>query len=107
MVVTGKAASPGGTVFNEKLTHFNTQTGKCNLQKAPWNLFSSYWEWLRPREGEIWITSGRINERWQPGCDDRRRLYIVQRWPQTEIKLHRDDATARLSRSARSSIVRE
>jgi arsenite oxidase large subunit len=82
----------GGTVFNKKLTHFNTQTGKCNLQKAPWSLFSSYWEWLKPREGEIWMTSGRINERWQSGYDDRRRPYIVQRWPENWIELHPEDA---------------
>lgn len=82
----------GATVFNKKLTHFNSQTGKCNLQKAPWDLFSSYWEWLKPREGEIWMTSGRINERWQSGYDDRRRPYIVQRWPENWIELHPADA---------------
>ena len=85
----------GATVFNKKLTHFNTQTGKLNLQKAPWELFSSYWEWMKPREGEIWITSGRINERWQSGYDDRRRPYIEQRWPENWIELHPDDARAR------------
>ncbi|WP_299737311.1 arsenate reductase (azurin) large subunit [uncultured Roseobacter sp.] len=78
----------GANVFNKKLTHFNSQTGKCNIQKAPWDLFSSYWEWLKPREGEIWITSGRINERWQSGYDDRRRPYIVQRWPENWIEIH-------------------
>lgn len=82
----------GGTVFGKKLTHFNSQTGKCNLQKAPWSLFSSYWEWLKLREGEIWMTSGRINERWQSGYDDRRRPYIVQRWPENWIELHPEDA---------------
>lgn len=82
----------GTTVFNKKLTHFNTQSGKCNLQKAPWGLFSSYWEWLKPREGEIWITSGRINERWQSGYDDSRRPYIVQRWPENWLELHPDNA---------------
>ena len=78
----------GANVFNKKLTHFNSQTGKCNIQKAPWELFASYWEWLKPREGEIWISSGRINERWQSGYDDRRRPYIVQRWPENWIELH-------------------
>ncbi|WP_299854946.1 arsenate reductase (azurin) large subunit [uncultured Roseobacter sp.] len=78
----------GANVFSKKLTHFNSQTGKCNIQKAPWDLFSSYWEWLKPREGEIWITSGRINERWQSGYDDRRRPYIVQRWPENWIEIH-------------------
>ena len=85
----------GASVFNKKLTHFNSQTGKCNLLKAPWHLFSGYWEWLKPREGEIWITSGRINERWQSGYDDRRRPYIEQRWPENWIELHPDDARAR------------
>ena len=84
----------GATVFNKKLNHFNTQTGKCNLLKAPWSLFSGYWEWLKPRGGEIWITSGRINERWQSGYDDRRRPYIEQRWPENWIELHPDDAQA-------------
>ncbi|SEQ58494.1 arsenate reductase (azurin) large subunit [Thalassovita taeanensis] len=89
---TGPSA---GNMFNKKLTHFNTQTGKCNIQKAPWDLFSSYWEWLKPREGEIWISSGRINERWQSGYDDRRRPYIVQRWPENWIEIHPSVAEAR------------
>lgn len=85
----------GANVFNKKLTHFNSQTGKCNIQKAPWSLFSDYWEWLSPKEGELWTTSGRINERWQSGYDDRRRPYIVQRWPENWVELHPDDAAAR------------
>ncbi|MEM1047510.1 MAG: arsenate reductase (azurin) large subunit [Pseudomonadota bacterium] len=85
----------GANVFNKKLTHFNSQTGKCNLQKAPWSLFSDYWEWLRPKEDELWSSSGRINERWQSGYDDRRRPYIVQRWPENWVELHPDDAAAR------------
>lgn len=85
----------GANVFNKKLTHFNSQTGKCNLQKAPWSLFSDYWEWMRPKDDELWSTSGRINERWQSGYDDRRRPYIVQRWPENWVELHPDDAAAR------------
>lgn len=84
----------GANVFNKKLTHFNSQTGKCNIHKAPWDLFSSYWEWLKPRAGELWITSGRINERWQSGYDDRRRPYIVQRWPENWIEIHPSAAEA-------------
>ncbi|KAE9630593.1 arsenate reductase (azurin) large subunit [Parasedimentitalea maritima] len=84
----------GSNVFNKKLTHFNSQTGKCNIQKAPWDLFASYWEWLKPREGELWISSGRINERWQSGYDDRRRPYIVQRWPENWIEIHTKVAKA-------------
>lgn len=84
-----------GTVFNKKLTHFNSQTGKCNIQKSPWSLFSDYWEWLKPRDNELWCTSGRINERWQSGFDDRRRPYIVQRWPENWVELHPEDAKER------------
>jgi len=85
----------GKNVFNKKLTHFNSQTGKCNIQKSPWSLFSDYWEWMRPKDDELWCTSGRINERWQSGFDDRRRPYIVQRWPENFIEIHPDDAKAR------------
>ena len=83
--------------IGKKLTHFNTETGKCNIQKSPWNLFSDYWEWLKPREGEneLWCTSGRINERWQSGFDDRRRPYIVQRWPENWVEIHPEAAKAR------------
>jgi arsenite oxidase large subunit len=89
---TGPVAA---NVFNKKLTHFNSQTGKCNLQKSPWSLFSDYWEWLKPKGDELWATSGRTNERWQSGFDDRRRPYIVQRWPDNYVEMHPDDAKAR------------
>ena len=89
-------SGPAGlNVFNKKLTHFNTQTGKCNIQKSPWSLFSDYWEWMKPKDDELWCTSGRVNERWQSGFDDRRRPYIVQRWPENWVELHPDDAKAR------------
>ncbi len=92
-----ETGAAGANVINKKLTHFNSQTGKCNIQKSPWDLFSDYWEWLKPREGtdELWCTSGRINERWQSGFDDRRRPYIVQRWPENWVEIHPDDAKER------------
>ncbi|MFQ5774489.1 MAG: molybdopterin dinucleotide binding domain-containing protein, partial [Kiloniellaceae bacterium] len=85
----------GANVFNKKLTHFNSQTGKCNIQKSPWSLYSDYWEWMKPKGDELWCTSGRINERWQSGFDDRRRPYIVQRWPENFVEIHPEDARAR------------
>jgi len=85
----------GSNVFNKKLTAFNSQTGRCNLQKSPWSLFSDYWEWMRPEGDELWCTSGRTNERWHSGFDDRRRPYVVQRWPDNYVELHPDDAKAR------------
>jgi arsenite oxidase large subunit len=89
---TGPAA---GNMFNKKLTHFNSQTGKCNIQKSPWSLFSDYWEWMKPKGDELWCTSGRSNERWQSGFDDRRRPYIVQRWPENWVEINPEDAAAR------------
>jgi len=89
---TGPAAL---NMINKKITHFNSQTGKCNLQKAPWSLFKDYWEWMKPKGSEVWCTSGRTNERWQSGFDDRRRPYIVQRWPDNYVEIHPDDARAR------------
>jgi arsenite oxidase large subunit len=89
---TGPAAA---NVFNKKLTHFNSQTGKCNLQKSRWSLFSDYWEWMKPKGEEMWCTSGRTNERWQSGFDDRRRPYIVQRWPENYVEISPEDAKAR------------
>ena len=85
----------GVNMFNKKLTHFNSQTGKCNIQKSPWSLFSDYWEWMKPKDDELWVTSGRTNERWQSGYDDRRRPYIVQRWPDNYIEISHEDAAAR------------
>ncbi|MBT7355794.1 MAG: arsenate reductase (azurin) large subunit [Rhodospirillaceae bacterium] len=85
----------GGNVFNKKLTHFNSQTGRCNIQKSPWSLFSDYWEWLKPKGDELWSTSGRTNERWQSGFDDDRRPYIHQRWPENYVEINTEDAKAR------------
>ncbi|MEP1576225.1 arsenate reductase (azurin) large subunit [Roseibium album] len=85
----------GANRLGKKLTHFNSQTGKCNIQKSPWSLFSDYWAWLKPKDDELWVTSGRINERWQSGYDDRRRPYIVQRWPENWVEIHPDDAAER------------
>jgi len=86
---------PAGTMINKVLTRFKSQTGKQNIQKSPWHIYSDYWEWLRPKDDELWCTTGRINERWQSGFDDRRRPYIVQRWPENWVEIHPDDAAAR------------
>ena len=95
---TRKLPSDGPTamnMFNKKLTHFNSQTGRCNIQKSPWSLFSDYWEWMKPKDDELWCTSGRANERWQSGFDDTRRPYIVQRWPDNWVEINEEDAAKR------------
>jgi len=83
-------------MVNKKMTHFNSQTGKVNMNKHPWSLFSDFWEWLSPKEDELWFSSGRINEVWQSGFDDvERRPYCTQRWPENWVEIHPDDAQKR------------
>ncbi|MCL6415172.1 arsenate reductase (azurin) large subunit [Aestuariirhabdus sp. Z084] len=81
--------------FTKKLTAFNSQTGKLNLQKSPWSLFSDYWEWLSPQKDELWLTSGRLKERWQSGFDDKRKPYLNRRLPENIVEIHPDDASTR------------
>ncbi|MBC8292213.1 MAG: arsenate reductase (azurin) large subunit [Proteobacteria bacterium] len=83
----------GPTVHNKKLNGFNTQSGKANFIKSPWWLFADYYEYIRPKDGELWVINGRVNEIWQSGFDDvERRPYITRRWPENFIELHPDDA---------------
>ncbi|MCP3849191.1 MAG: arsenate reductase (azurin) large subunit [Gammaproteobacteria bacterium] len=82
--------------YGKKMTHFNSQTGKINLQKHPWSLFGDLWEWLSPKKDELWVSNGRVNEVWQSGFDDvERREYIAQRWPGNWVELHPEDAKKR------------
>ena len=94
---SGEPMAQAANMVNKKRTHFNSQTGKCNLQKFPWDLFSDFWEFQKPRPGtgELWLTNGRINELWQSGYDDKRRDYINQRWPENFMEIHPDDARER------------
>ncbi|MCG7878083.1 MAG: arsenate reductase (azurin) large subunit [Candidatus Thiodiazotropha taylori] len=94
MVAEGR--TQGANMVNKKSTHFNSQTGKVNIQKHPWSLFSDYWAWMKPKDDELWHTNGRINEIWQSGFDDvDRRAYISQRWPENWTEIHPDDAAKR------------
>jgi len=97
MLGVGEDGAQASNVMNKKLTHFGSHDGKVNLQKHPWDLSSDYWEWMKPRDGELWHTNGRINEIWQSGFDDtERRPYIAQRWPSDAqfVEIHPDDAKA-------------
>jgi arsenite oxidase large subunit len=83
-------------MVNKKMTHFNSQTGKVNMNKHPWGLYSDFWEWLSPKDDELWFSCGRINEVWQSGYDDvERRPYCTQRWPENWVEIHPDDAAPR------------
>ncbi len=82
--------------YGKKMTHFNSQTGKVNIQKHPWGLFSDLWEWLSPRKDELWASNGRVNEVWQSGFDDvEHRPYITQRWPGNWVEINPADAKKR------------
>ncbi len=83
-------------VLGKKMTHFNSQTGKVNINKHPWSLFSDFHEWMTPKEDELWFSNGRINEIWQSGFDDvERRPYVSQRWPENWVEIHPEDAKKR------------
>ena len=87
-------APEGPTMHHKWLTHFKTQSGKAVLNKSPWELFSDFYERITPdrSKGEMWLTSGRINEIWQSGADDVRKPYMFNRWPDTWVEIHPDDA---------------
>jgi len=88
--------APRANWYGKKMTHFNSQTGKINLEKHPWSLFSDLWEWLNPKGDELWFSNGRINEIWQSGFDDvERRPIVSQRWPENWVEIHPDDAKKR------------
>ncbi|MDA2934118.1 arsenate reductase (azurin) large subunit [Acidobacteria bacterium AH-259-D05] len=82
----------GPTVHAKWLTAFSTQSGKALLHKTPWNLFSDFFERIKPGRDEFWVTNGRINEVWQSAFDDMRRPYIMQRWPEQWAEIHPEDA---------------
>ncbi len=95
---TLKLGTPhGANPFTGKiLRQFGTATGKANLLKTPWELFSDFYQFIRPKEDELWVTTGRINELWQSGFDDQQRRDLQkQRWPYNFIELHPDDAKVR------------
>ncbi len=86
----------GDTVQTKVLYAFNTHSGKAILLKTPWKYagWIQFYEAIKPRaeKGEIWVTTGRANETWQSGFDDLRKPYLSQRWPDSYIYIHPDDA---------------
>ncbi|OGH56471.1 MAG: arsenite oxidase large subunit [Candidatus Lindowbacteria bacterium RIFCSPLOWO2_12_FULL_62_27] len=88
-------APEGPTVHQKWLSAFGSHSGKALLHKTPWDLYSDFFERITPREDELWVTSGRINERWQSAFDDSRRPYIMQRWPGQFVEVHSEDAQKR------------
>lgn len=85
-------APEGGTVYHRRMTVFDTDSGKAILHRSPWELFADFYERVKPGPGEFWVTNGRINEVWQSAFDDQRKPYLAQRWPDTWVEIHPDDA---------------
>ncbi|MDP6817034.1 MAG: arsenate reductase (azurin) large subunit [Alphaproteobacteria bacterium] len=86
----------GVSVQGKSIMAFKSHTGKLNLVKSPWSLWSDFYEFLEPKGDELWITNGRINEIWESGFDDyERRPYTQQRWPMNFVEIHPDDAAER------------
>lgn len=89
---------PQGVTVQDKISYaFNTQSGKANFMLSPWKFFwADFYEWLKPKEEELWVINGRRNEVWQSGFDDvERRPFIQKRWPEPAMEIHPDDAKAR------------
>ncbi len=87
--------SPEGPTMHHKwLTHFKSHSGKAVLNKSPWEVFEDFYERIKPdpEKGEFWLTTGRINEIWQSGFDDVRKPYMKNRWPDTFVEIHPQDA---------------
>jgi arsenite oxidase large subunit len=85
----------GPTLHSKWLTHFRSHSSKALFIKTPWELFSDFYERIKPdrAKGEFWITTGRVNEVWQSLFDDQRKPYIANRWPDTFAEINPVDAT--------------
>jgi arsenite oxidase large subunit len=88
-----------GEVQLQVLHAFNTHSGKAVLLKSPWKFagWLQFYDAVKPRadKGEIWVTNGRFNETWQSAFDDSRKPHLNQRWPESGIVIHPDDAKAK------------
>ncbi len=83
----------GVSVIKKQIMAFKSHSGKLNLLKSPWHIWSDFYDYMTPREDEVWISTGRINEIWESGFDDyERRPYTQQRWPANFVEIHPDDA---------------
>lgn len=84
----------GPTIHAKWLTHFRSHSGKAMFIKTPWSLFSDFYTRITPdrAKGELWLTTGRINEIWQSGFDDVRKPYVDNRWPDTFAEMNPADA---------------
>lgn len=77
----------------KSLNSFATSHGRANFMKAPWEYFSDFYNHIKPKDNEVWVINGRINEIWQSGFDDLlRRPMIQNRWPTQFLEIHPDDA---------------
>jgi arsenite oxidase large subunit len=80
---------------NRIVKRFNTASGKALLMKGDWRTVKPVRERFAPKEGELWVTNGRINELWQTMYDDLRKPYVKRRYPSNFLFINPADATSR------------
>ena len=77
----------------KSLNSFSTSHGRANFIKSPWEFFADFYAHIKPKNNEVWVINGRINEIWQSGFDDLlRRPMIQERWPRQFLEIHPQDA---------------
>lgn len=86
---------PADKQANKIVKQFNTASGKAILMKGDWRTVKPVRERFSPKDGEIWITNGRINELWQTMYDDLRRAAIRKRYPSNFLFINAADAKPR------------
>ncbi|MFY9314655.1 MAG: arsenate reductase (azurin) large subunit [Burkholderiales bacterium] len=86
---------PAGKEANKIVKQFNTASGKAILVKGDWRIAKPVREKYAPREGELWMINGRINELWQTMYDDLRKSYVKRRYPSNFLFINPVDAKAR------------
>jgi len=90
-----KTGPQGPTVWRRWLLAAKTQSGQFNWMKTPWNFWSDYYNWLKPKGDELWLGNHRINETWQTMFDDMRKPYLAQKWPEVYVEINPQDAAAK------------
>jgi len=86
---------PADRAANKIVKQFNTASGKAILMKGDWLTVKPVRERFSPKEGEIWVINGRINELWQTMYDDLRRASIRKRYPSNFLFINPADARPR------------
>jgi arsenite oxidase large subunit len=86
---------PANKDSSKIVKQFNTTSGKAILMKGDWRTVKPVRERFAPKDGELWVTNGRINELWQTLYDDLRKPYVKRRYPSNFLFINPADARLR------------